>query len=206
MTNAARIVLGTRNRKKGQELADLLRPLSFQVQTLDDFPQAVDVDEDGQTFLDNAAKKATQQARALGCWVLGEDSGLCVDALGGAPGVYSARYAGPNADDAANNRKLLEALREVPLDQRGAHYVCCMVLADPQGKVRAQSEGRCFGRIALAERGSHGFGYDPLFEIPEYHQTFGMLGPAVKRVLSHRGRALRQLVPQLARLREEIAG
>jgi XTP/dITP diphosphohydrolase len=194
------LVLGTRNRKKAEELADLLRPLGIDVRTLADFPQAIEIDEDGQTFAENAAKKASQQARHLGHWVLGEDSGLVVDALGGQPGVYSARYSGPQATDATNNRRLLEELGDAPLEQRTAHYVCHAALADPTGVLRAHSEGTCRGRILFAPRGSEGFGYDPLFEIPEYHRTFGELGTAVKAVLSHRARALRAIVPEIGRL------
>ena len=194
------LVLGTHNQKKGQELLELVRPLGCDVETLADFPSAIKVVEDGETFADNARLKATQQAVHLGRWVLAEDSGLSVDALDGRPGVYSARYAGENADDQRNNQRLLEELGDLPLEKRTALYVCHATLADPTGQVRAESEDICRGRIVFFPLGSHGFGYDPLFEIPEYHQTFGQLGPAVKRVLSHRSRALRHLVPQLARL------
>jgi XTP/dITP diphosphohydrolase len=200
MSAAPVLVLGTRNRKKGIELFDLLRPLGVEVRTLADYPTAIEVVEDGDTFAANAAKKATQQARHLGQWVLGEDSGLCVDALQGAPGVYSARYAGPGATDEANNRRLLAELEGTPLERRTAHYVCHAELSDLRGKIRATAEDRCHGRILFAPRGSGGFGYDPLFEIPEYHRTFGELGAAVKAALSHRARALRNLVPEIARL------
>jgi XTP/dITP diphosphohydrolase len=193
------LVLGTRNRKKGAELAELLAPLPLEVRMLTEFPQGVKVVEDGDTFAANARLKATVQARQLAQWVLGEDSGLVVDRLAGAPGVHSARYAGPNATDEANNRRLLEALSGVPLEKRTAHYVCHVVLADPQGEVLAESEAACYGRIALAPVGSAGFGYDPLFEIVEYHRTFGELGAAVKGLISHRSRAVRALVPQIKR-------
>ena len=194
------LVLGTRNRKKLAELVQLLEPHGFELKTLDDFPNAVEVDETGETFAANAALKATVQARHLNQWVLGEDSGLAVDALKGAPGVYSARFSGPSATDEANNRLLLEKLAAVPLERRSAYYVCHATLSDPQGNVRADSEGRCHGRIRLEPSGAGGFGYDPLFELVEYHQTFGELSPAVKGVLSHRARALRHLVPQLIQL------
>jgi XTP/dITP diphosphohydrolase len=194
------LVLGTRNRHKVIELTELLTPNLLQLQTLSDYPTSIDVIEDGDTFVANATKKAVQQAQHLDRWVLGEDSGLVVDALQGAPGVYSARYAGVPSNDEANNDKLLAELAGVSLSQRTAHYVCCSVLANPQGEVLATAEGRCHGRIIEERRGSHGFGYDPLFEIIELHQTFGELGPAVKAMLSHRGRALRQLLPQIERL------
>jgi XTP/dITP diphosphohydrolase len=132
--------------------------------------------------------------------VLGEDSGLAVHALGGAPGVYSARFSGAGATDEKNNALLLEKLAGLPLEERTAHYVCYAALSDPAGNVRAESQGICRGRILLEPAGSGGFGYDPLFEVVELHRTFGELSPAVKAVLSHRSRAIRQLVPQLIAL------
>lgn len=191
------LVLGTHNRKKGDELLRLLSPHGFQLRTLADYPHAIDVVEDGATFAANAILKASQQAKHLGQWVLGEDSGLVVDALDGAPGIRSARYSGPNATDQSNNRRLLEQLGDLPLDRRTAHYVCHMALADPEGAIRAQAEAGCRGRIRRMPAGTSGFGYDPLLEICEYHRTFAQLGEAVKGMISHRGRAMRQLVPQL---------
>lgn len=191
------LVLGTRNRKKLLELAELFPPHGLELKTLADFPSAVEVEESGKTFAENAALKATVQARQLKQWVLGEDSGLCVDALGGAPGVYSARFSGPDASDARNNACLLEKLKDMPLEKRTAHYVCHATLSDPSGTIRAEAEDYCRGRILMAESGSGGFGYDPLFEVVEYHQTFGDLHPAVKAVLSHRSRAIRALVRQM---------
>lgn len=196
------LVLGTRNQKKRRELEDLVGPFGFELLTLDECDGAVEVEETGATFAENAALKASQQARALGQWVLGEDSGLAVDALDGAPGIYSARYAGatgPEADE-ANNSKLLEALCDVPDARRGAIYVCHMALSDPQGVIRISCEATCRGRIAHERRGTGGFGYDPLFIIPEYHATFGELGPAVKKALSHRSRATQLFLPQLLKL------
>jgi XTP/dITP diphosphohydrolase len=196
------LVLGTRNRKKLGELVELLAPHGFELRTLDDFPAAIEVEETGDSFAANAQLKATVQAKHLGQWVLGEDSGLAVDALGGAPGIYSARFAGDGATDEMNNRLLLEKLQQFSLDHRTAHYVCSAAVSDPGGQVRATSEGICRGRILEKPAGSGGFGYDPLFEIVECHQTFGELAPAVKAVLSHRSRAMRQLVPELVRLVE----
>lgn len=194
------LVLGTHNRKKRDELALLLAPFGFELRSLEDFPRAIEVVEDGDTFAANAALKARQQAVHLGQWVLGEDSGLSVDALDGAPGVYSARFSGPQATDESNNDLLLERLAEVPLARRTAHYVCYAVLSDPRGNVRAESEGFCHGRIRHERHGSGGFGYDPLFEIVEYYRTFGELSPAVKACLSHRARAVRALIPSLLEL------
>lgn len=196
------LVLGTHNRKKRGELAELLSPFGFELRSLADFPQAIEVVEDGDTFAANAALKATQQAVHLGQWVLGEDSGLVVDVLDGAPGVYSARFSGPQATDASNNQLLIERLAGLPSERRAAHYVCHAVLSDPRGEVRAESSGRCHGRILFAPHGEGGFGYDPLFEIVEYHRTFGQLGAAVKACLSHRARAIRQMIPRLLELRD----
>lgn len=195
-----RLVLGTRNQKKRSELVELLGPHGFDLKTLDEYPDSIEVDETGVSFQENADLKSTQQAKLIGEWVLGEDSGLVVAKLNGQPGIMSARYAGPDATDADNNRKLLQELADVPLDERSAHYVCHMSLSDPHGKVHVNCEGHCHGRILFHESGSGGFGYDPMFEIAEYHQTFGELGSSVKSVLSHRARASRMLVPQLIRL------
>jgi XTP/dITP diphosphohydrolase len=204
MTAAAHqfdLVIGTHNGKKGLELAELLAPRGFRVSTLADFPIVIEVVEDGDTFAANAALKASQQARHLGRWVLADDSGLAVDALGGRPGVYSARFAGPDATDDDNNRDLLAQLGDTPLEKRTAHYVCHVAVADPSGAIRATTEDICRGRIRFQPAGTNGFGYDPLFEIIEYHRTFGELGPTVKQVLSHRSRALRAILPQLEAIR-----
>ncbi len=195
------IVLGTRNRKKGLELAELLAPWGFEIVTLADLPESIEIEETGDTFAANAALKACQQAIHLQRWVLGEDSGLAVDALGGAPGVYSARFSGEGASDAANNTLLLEKLTGTPPPKRTAHYVCHATLADPAGTIRAEAEGYCHGRIRLEGAGCGGFGYDPLFEVVEYHRTFGELGPAVKAALSHRARAIRAILPQMVAAR-----
>lgn len=189
-----RIVLATRNRKKRLELEALLRGRDIEVVTLDQFANVAEVVEDGHSFRENAHKKARQVAQELGAWALGEDSGLSVDALGGAPGIFSARYAGSAATDASNNERLLSELNDVPLVRRGAHYTCHAAISAPTGEIVAESEGRCWGRIRLGASGEGGFGYDPLFEIVEYHRTFAELGPELKKILSHRGRALRQLL------------
>lgn len=200
MQHPPELVLGTRNRKKGLELAELLAPWAIGVVTLDEVADAIDVAEDGDTFAANATLKATKQAAHLGRLVLADDSGLAVDALGGQPGVFSARFAGPNATDEDNNRLLLQRLSNTPLEKRGAHYVCHVVLADQQGNVRAESHAECHGRIRTKPAGTNGFGYDPLFEVVEYHRTFGELGPHVKRAISHRARAMRAVLPRVAAL------
>jgi len=196
------LVLGTANRKKGHELARLLAPAGIPLKTLADFPDAVDVVEDGKTFAENAAKKACQQAEHLKTWVLADDSGLAVDALDGRPGVFSARYSGPEADDQSNNQRLLEELADLPSEKRTAEFVCHVVLSDPTGEIVAHCDARCRGRILFEPQGTHGFGYDPLFEIVEYHRSLAMLGPRVKACLSHRARAMRMMIPKL----DEIKG
>jgi XTP/dITP diphosphohydrolase len=194
------IVLGTHNAKKREELETLLRPDGIDVKSLADFDQPMDVVEDGATFAENAAKKATSQSLHLKRFVIGEDSGLCVDALHGAPGIYSARYAGEHATDEQNNTHLLHQLAGVVGRARSAYYVCHMALSNPQGQIVIRCEATCRGVLRTEPAGTHGFGYDPLFELLEYRKTFGELGPAVKSILSHRARAMRRFRPQLRRL------
>jgi XTP/dITP diphosphohydrolase len=196
------LVLGTRNRKKLAELVGLLAPHGFELRTLADYPQAIEVAETGTTFGENAALKAVQQAQHLGAWVLGEDSGLSVDALDGAPGVYSARFSGEDATDEKNNELLLAKLRDVPLERRTAHYTCHATLSDPTGSIQAEVEDYCPGRIRFERQGSGGFGYDPLFEVVEYGQTFGELPSEVKAQISHRAQAIKRLVPMILSLVE----
>ena len=198
------LVLGTNNQKKLVELRLMLPEDQFRLQSLAEIPESIEVEETGTTFAENAMLKATEQAKLLGRWVLAEDSGLAVDALGGAPGVYSARYAGTHGDDRANNAKLLHELDGLPPEKRTARYHCEACLSDPDGNVRITSGGTCGGVIRTEPSGSGGFGYDPLFEIREYHKTFAELDLTVKRALSHRSRALRQFLPQLRRLVDEL--
>jgi XTP/dITP diphosphohydrolase len=198
-----RLVLGSRNKKKLAEMLDLLGDLGLDLADLTPYPHAPEVEETADTFVGNATLKATQLAPALGTWVLGEDSGLCVPALGGAPGVHSARYAGAHGDDAANNAKLLREMAALRGDDRAAYYVSTAVLADPAGTVVASVEGRCHGVIADGPRGTGGFGYDPLFLVPAHGKTFGELPPQVKQAMSHRAEAFKQLRPVLATLASE---
>ncbi len=194
------LVVASRNLKKLGEIRDLLMPHEIRVACVADFENVPEVVEDGDSFAANAAKKATQTAKHLGCWVLGEDSGLRVDVLDGAPGIYSARYSGPEATDEANNRKLMTELAAVPDERRGAGYVCHLAVADPRGEIRLREEATCRGRMTCDAYGVNGFGYDPYFLIPEYHRTFGQLSPAVKRQISHRARAFSRLIPRLVSL------
>ncbi|MCS6977138.1 MAG: RdgB/HAM1 family non-canonical purine NTP pyrophosphatase [Gemmatales bacterium] len=193
------LVLGTRNRKKSEELRGLLSDLPITIRDLTDYPEAPEVVEDGGSFEANGRKKASELAKALSQWVLSDDSGLVVPALHGEPGVNSAVYAGKHGDDEANNDKLLQRMQNVPDELRQAYYVCVLVLANPQGEVIGVTEGRCHGWITRERRGKGGFGYDPLFLIPEYHRTFGELSLTVKQALSHRARAVAQMRPILRR-------
>lgn len=197
------LVIGSGNAHKILEFRELLPSNRFELTSLAELPGAIVVDETGQTFVENARLKAVEQAKHLRRWVLAEDSGLEVDALGGKPGVLSARFAGQHGDDAANNRLLLEQLRDVPDAKRGAEFRCFVCVASPEGTVEIEVDDACRGLIARGEAGVGGFGYDPLFIIPEYHLTFAQLGIAVKNVLSHRSRALRKLMPQLLALAEQ---
>lgn len=194
------VVLASRNRKKTGEMSDLLRPLGIQLLCIADFPNVAEVVEDGLTFAENAAKKASQTALEVGQWTIGEDSGLMVDALQGQPGIYSARYSDPGATDARNNLKLQQELAGVPPERRGAGYVCSVALSDPTGLIRLTAEDRCRGRIITEPRGANGFGYDPYFLIPEYHRTFGELSSTVKQYLSHRARAFARFIPEMMRI------
>src|SRR5437016_9831820 len=153
MQSRPKLVVGTRNRKKGEELFEILRDLDIEIRDLTDWLDLPEVIEDGTTFEENACKKATTLAEAVHQWVLAEDSGLVAPALNGQPGVYSARYAGTHGDDAANNARLLLELSERAGDKRSAYYVCFVALAGPEGKIQATAEGRCYGVICRELRG-----------------------------------------------------
>ena len=198
-----RLVLGSRNKKKLKEMVALLGDLPLDLTDLTPYPDAPEVEETADTFVGNATLKATQLAPLLGAWVVGEDSGLCVPALDGAPGVDSALYAGTHGKDEANNDKLLREMAALTGAERAAYYISTAVLADPTGKVVGSVEGRCHGVIVTERRGSGGFGYDPLFLVPEHGKTFGELPLEVKQQMSHRARAFEQLRPLIER---EILG
>jgi XTP/dITP diphosphohydrolase len=197
------LVFATRNPGKLVELRQLLPGIA--VLGIDEAAARLgraipEVDEDANTFAGNAAKKAREVSRATGFPALADDSGLEVDALGGAPGVWSARYAGPGADDAANNAKLIAAMREVPPAGRTARFRSVLALADVAGPLRdtvITADGTCEGIVLEAPRGSGGFGYDPLFLVPELGQTFAELGVGTKGELSHRARAMQAIKPRL---------
>ncbi|HEY8563655.1 MAG TPA: XTP/dITP diphosphatase [Pyrinomonadaceae bacterium] len=189
-----KLVVGTNNAGKIRELNELLTDLPFEVCGLSGFENVTDVEETGATFEENAVLKATEYARQTGFWTLSDDSGLEVEALGGAPGVYSARYAGEAADDAARIEKLLGELAATGDAERRARFVCVMALADEKGAVKHLAEGVCEGVIARQARGVNGFGYDPIFVPDGYAATFGELSSAVKREISHRSRAIKKII------------
>lgn len=192
-----RVVLASANRGKLAEFAALLAPLKFDVRSQADFG-LVTPPETGETFVDNALLKARFVAQATGLPALADDSGLEVDALHGAPGVYSARYAGEHATDADNNARLLSALTGIPVAARTARYRCVIAFArGPQDSTPLIAEGAWEGRIVGEPRGSAGFGYDPLFEIPALGLTVAQLAPDVKNTLSHRAQALSRLLASL---------
>jgi len=191
-----KLILASNNAHKLVEIKAILGDVFEEIVTLREAGIDHETVEDGQTFLDNARKKAREIAEISGCCALADDSGLCVDALDGAPGIYSARYSGVHGDDAANNRKLLEVLRDVPDEQRGAHFTCAIALVRPDGS-EVTAEGYFYGVIAHGESGRNGFGYDPLFFLPEYGCTSAELSPEEKNRISHRSQALHKLLAQL---------
>jgi len=192
-TRSDTVVLATRNKGKIAELRALLAGLGPQVVGLAEFPDIGEIPETGTTFLENARIKARAVCQATGLVSLADDSGLCVDALDGAPGVYSARYSGENAADAANNAKLLAALADVPESRRTCRFVSVVVAVAPDGRELA-AEGIWEGRVTTSPAGQGGFGYDPLFFDPTAGLTAAELSAEAKNARSHRGKALANLV------------
>lgn len=188
-----KLVIATNNSGKILELKNLLDDLPFELLNLNDFPNIVEAEENGATFVENAEIKARSYARQTGISALADDSGLEVAALGGAPGIYSARYAGENAGDAAKIEKLLEEVRGTGNENRAARFVCAIAFADETGEIIFTAEGFCEGKIAFAPRGRNGFGYDPVFIPSGFDETFGELSGSVKRKISHRARALMKI-------------
>jgi len=200
--------MASRNPGKIRELQEILREAGVDLLSLADFPHLPEIPEKGATFAENAAAKARAVARLTGRAALADDSGLAVDALGGAPGVFSARYAldrtAPRPPtDADNWGKLLEELKDVPWEARGARFICEIALALPDGRL-FRARGECAGVIARKPRGDQGFGYDPVFWVPEYQATMAQLGPEVKNRISHRARALAAFRDLLAALQDEL--
>ncbi|HMK56831.1 MAG TPA: XTP/dITP diphosphatase [Dissulfurispiraceae bacterium] len=186
------IVLATRNKKKVAEIQRILDGLDVRILTLDDFPECPEVVEDAGTFEGNALKKAVAIARWTGRIAVSDDSGLEVYALGGAPGVMSARYAGPLADDRANNEKLLNDMRNIAYEFRGARFICIIAIAFPDGKTET-FQGIVEGHIEKKAAGTMGFGYDPLFCPSGFERTFAEMTPDEKDAISHRKAALERL-------------
>lgn len=196
------LVIATRNQGKLKEIRRLLAESGIEVRGLESFPELPEVEEGGATFAENARKKAETIARLTGRLTLADDSGLEVAALHGAPGVYSARYAGAGASDGDNNAKLLAALEGFPAEQRQGAFCCAMALAAPGQETRLFF-GRVEGRILTEPRGAGGFGYDPLFLVREFAQTMAELSLETKNRISHRGQALRQALEVLRESTED---
>ncbi|MBI3854924.1 MAG: RdgB/HAM1 family non-canonical purine NTP pyrophosphatase [Planctomycetes bacterium] len=188
------IVIASKNKGKIREIRQIYADLPVSIVETPDLP---DVVEDGDTFSANARKKAVEIARHTGKWALADDSGLEVDALKGAPGIHSARWSG--GGDEANNDKLLAELREVPAPARTARYRAVVVIASPEGRVVAEADGACEGLIGFVRKGSGGFGYDPLFVVPQFGLTMAELPAETKHSISHRGEALQRLREPLTR-------
>lgn len=186
-----KIVIASRNQKKARELQEILAGLPYEVVTLDEYPDCPEVIEDGETFEANSEKKAREVNEFVGEWSLADDSGLVVDALGGEPGVYSARYGGCKTDE-DRNRHLLEKLNPFPPDRRQARFVCCATLYG-DGNRLCQVTGSCEGTVLTVPRGYNGFGYDPLFLPEGYERSMAELTAVEKHAISHRGKALRQI-------------
>ena len=192
-----KLLIATNNQGKVAELRDLLAGSTFELVSLQEFPKVGEVEETGLTFGDNARRKATGYARPTGLLSLADDSGLEVDALGGRPGVLSARYGGENTTFAEKMSMLLGEVRETGSLDRTARFVCSIAIADATGEILFSADGACEGKLAESPRGSGGFGYDPLFIPDGFDQTFGELDAAIKQTISHRSRAFQQIIPFL---------
>ena len=202
MPDRLKLLIATSNRGKAREMHAILSDLRVALLSLTDFPPLIEPVEDADTFEGNARKKAIHYARLTNTWTLADDSGLEVEALNGAPGVKSARYAGPQCDTAANNAKLISALADVDKDKRQARFCCAIAIASPT-EVLAVAAGTVEGMIVDEPAGRNGFGYDPHFFIPTHGQTAAEMSPEVKNSISHRARALQAIRP---RIEELLAG
>lgn len=193
------LLIATRNKKKRQELHEILKDWNIDIITLDDIKGIPEIEEDGSTFVDNAIKKASTVAALSGFITLADDSGLVVDALEGRPGVFSARFAGIDANDEKNNLKLLSMMQGLREEERTARFVCVIAVAEPDGRVQTV-QGACEGRIANVASGQGGFGYDPLFIPLGLSQSFAELSDREKNAISHRGKALQEVKFLLQRI------
>ncbi len=186
------LIVATSNQGKLQEMQQYLTGLNWKLQLK---PPQLEIEETGQTFAENAILKASQVAKKLGEWAIADDSGLAVEALNGAPGLYSARYGTTDED------RINRVLRELGENEnRKAKFVCAIAIARPDGSVALETEGICTGEILKTTQGTQGFGYDPIFYVPQYQQTFAQMTPELKRDISHRGQAFAQILPQLKEL------
>ena len=186
------LIVATSNQGKLQEIQQYLTGLNWKLQLK---PPQLEIEETGQTFGENAILKASQVAKELGEWAIADDSGLAVEVLNGAPGIYSARYA--TTDEGRINRVLRELGEN---ENRKAKFVCAIAIARPDGSVALETEGICTGEILKTPQGTQGFGYDPIFYVPQYQQTFAQMTPELKRDISHRGQAFCQILPQFQKL------
>lgn len=186
------IIAATKNHGKVREIRESLKGLGFKIYSLDDFPDVPAIEEDGKDFIENALKKARFYSKYFGKMTIADDSGLEVDILNGLPGIYSARYAGERASDRKNNEKLLREMEGIPYSKRGARFKCVIAIVSPEGR-EAIVEGSCRGRIGFREVGKKGFGYDPLFVLPQDGKTMAQFTIEEKNRISHRGKALRKL-------------
>lgn len=193
LVNNKKILLASKNEKKRKELQEILQGMGIELLNFSDLEEEMpDVVEDGKSFTENAIKKAKTIAKLSNYTTLADDSGLVVRALGGEPGIYSARFAGENASDEANNNKLLNKMKDIAWEDRDAYFICVIALCTPEGEVRTV-EGRCEGRITFTPQGEGGFGYDPLFMPHTYNKSFAQLNSEEKHLISHRGKALRKI-------------
>ncbi|RKX60500.1 MAG: non-canonical purine NTP pyrophosphatase [Thermodesulfobacteriota bacterium] len=199
------LLIASSNKGKIREISDILKNFNLEIKTLEDFPEIKSPEETGKSFFENAFLKAKYYAEKTGLLCLADDSGLEVEALNGAPGIYSSRFAGPSATDEENNKKLLKELKDVPLEKRKARFVCVIIVYHPSGKY-IKTEGIWEGKIALEPKGDKGFGYDPLFLVPEYNfkKTVAELSLEEKNKLSHRARALKKLLKILPQFLEDL--
>jgi XTP/dITP diphosphohydrolase len=201
-----KLLLATRNKGKIEEfrrILDAIAPGEIELIGLDTFPELHDVDETGSTFEENALLKAREMSEATGLPAIADDSGLCVDALNGSPGIYSARWAGGHGDDAANTAKVLAELADVPEEKRGAHFMCVAALYLPDGRSHCE-EGRFDGRILHAPVGTNGFGYDPIFQPEGLSISSAEMSSEEKDLISHRGKSLRAIAPHVIHLLKEL--
>lgn len=201
-----KLLVATHNQGKLQNFADMLQDLAIEWLSLDDVGVTQDVEETGRTFRENSVLKARAYAAETGLLTLADDSGLEVDALGGAPGVYTARYGGEGLTAVQRYQKLLNDMKTVPEPQRTARFRCVIVLAAPDGTILGESEGVCEGQIAQVPAGDNGFGYDPVFYLPQFNKTMAQLPAAQKHQISHRGRAVQAILPRLRELLRAQSG